>query len=148
MSDWDQKFMGLARHIAEWSKDRGRHIGAVIVGPDNEIRSTGFNGIPRGVRDDIEERHDRDSGEKYIWGAHAERNAIYNAARIGVPLQGCRMYGTHYPCVDCAIAIIQSGIAELITTPANPDDPHWGAGYPKAQIMLEEAGVTVRFVKE
>ena len=56
-SNWDIRWMALAQFIATWSKDRGRKVGAVIVGPDNEIRSTGYNGIPRGVNDDVEERH-------------------------------------------------------------------------------------------
>jgi dCMP deaminase len=148
MSDWDQKFMSLAQHIGTWSKDRGRKIGAVIVGPDNEIRATGFNGIPRGVRDDVEERHDRETKEKYIWGAHAERNSIYNAARIGVALKGCRIYSTLFPCIDCVIAIIQSGIVELITTPPALDDPQWGEGWKRGLIMLQEATITVRFVEK
>lgn len=148
MSSWDLKFMGLAEHIATWSKDRGRKIAAVIVGPDNEIRSTGFNGIPRGVRDDLEERHSHETKEKYVWGAHAERNAIYNAARVGVPLKDCRIFSTVFPCVDCVIALIQSGIVELVTYAPNLGDPQWGEGYKRAQMMLNEAGIKVRFLNE
>jgi dCMP deaminase len=140
--------MKLARHIATWSKDRGRKVGSVIVGPDNEIRSTGYNGIPRGVRDDVEERHSKETKEKYVWCAHAERNAIYNAARIGVSLKGCRVYSTLYPCSDCVIALIQSGLTELVTTEPDFNDPQWGEGYKRAKIMLEEAGVKVRFSNE
>ena len=77
--------MLLAHHLATWSIEKGRRVGTVIVGPDNEVRSTGFNGLPRGVRDDLEERHSRITGAKYIWSCHAEQNAIFNAARIGVP---------------------------------------------------------------
>ncbi|MFA4994498.1 MAG: dCMP deaminase family protein [Bdellovibrionales bacterium] len=143
---WDQKFMRLAQHIAGWSKDRGRKVGAVIVGPDNELRSTGYNGLPRGVRDDVEERHGKETGEKYLWCAHAERNAIYNAARVGIPVKGCRIYGTLYPCVDCVIALIQSGITELITAKPNFKDPQWGEGYKRADIMLKEAKIKVRYM--
>ncbi len=113
-STWDQRFMLLAHEIAHWSKESGRRVGAVIVGPDREIRSTGFNGFPRGVRDDIPERHSRETGAKYLWSSHAERNAIYNAARIGVSVKGCVMYVPWYPCVECAKAIIQSGISEVV----------------------------------
>jgi dCMP deaminase len=147
MSDWDHKFMALAEHIATWSKDRGRKVAAVIIGPDNEIRSTGYNGIPRGLRDDLEERHDKETKEKYVWAAHAERNAIYNAARIGVSVKGCRLYSTLYPCSDCVIAMIQSGIRELITFPPDFNDPQWGEGFKRSQIMLEEAGISVRFLE-
>ena len=143
---WDQKFMKLAQHIAGWSKDSSRKVGAVIIGEDNEIRSTGYNGIPRGVRDDVEGRHNKKTKEKYLWFAHAESNAIFNAARIGVPLKGCRIYSTLYPCVDCVIAIIQSGIVEVITTTPDFDDPNWGEGYKRACIMLEEAKINVRYL--
>ena len=92
-SNWDIRWMALAQFIATWSKDRGRKVGAVIVGPDNEIRSTGYNGIPRGVNDDVEERHEATNGEKYLWVSHAERNAIYNAAIVLDPAQsGCPGY--------------------------------------------------------
>src|SRR5262249_34948581 len=64
-SAWDERFMLLALQIASWSKEKGRRVGAVIVGPDKEIRSTGFNGFPRGVRDDVEARHRRETGAKY-----------------------------------------------------------------------------------
>jgi dCMP deaminase len=143
---WDQKFMELAQHIATWSKDRSRKIGAVVIGPDNEIRATGYNGIPRGVRDDVEERYSKETKEKYLWVAHAERNAVYNAARVGVSLKGCRVYSTLYPCVDCVIALIQSGIAELITLKPDFKDPQWGEGYKRAQVMLKEANINVRYM--
>jgi dCMP deaminase len=146
MSNWDQKFMKLAQHIATWSKDRSRKVGAVIIGPDNEIRSTGYNGLPRGVGDDVEERHCKETKEKYFWCAHAERNAVYNAARIGVSLKGCRVYCTLYPCVDCVIALIQSGISELVTIKPNFNDPQWGEGYKRAQIMLKETNIKVRYL--
>ena len=93
---WKSKFMRLAEEIADWSKDRSSKVGCVIVGPSNEIRSTGFNGFPRGVADDISERLTRP--EKYLWTEHAERNAIYNAARAGISLEGCTMYLPWFPC--------------------------------------------------
>src|SRR6266581_3511885 len=100
MTDWDTRFMVLARHIALWSKDPSRRVGCVIVGPNNEVRATGFNGFPRGVDDTKVERYDRPI--KYLWTEHAERNAIYNAVRSGTPLDGCRMYLPWFPCMDCA----------------------------------------------
>jgi dCMP deaminase len=146
---WDKKFIHLAEHIASWSKERGRKVGAIIVGPDREIRATGFNGWPRGVDDDIEARHSREDGEKYLWSTHAEINAICNAARIGVPLKDCTIYLSLslYPCVDCAKAIIQSGIAEVVAPPPDFKDPQWGESFKRAQIMFKEGGVKVRFLK-
>ena len=140
--------MLLAHHIASWSKERGRRVGAVIVGLDKEVRSVGFNGLPRGVRDDLEERHSRETGAKYLWSSHAERNAIYNAARIGVPLKGCVMYVPWFPCVDCAKAIIQSGISELVAYEPDYDDHKWGAEFSLVTEMLDEAKVNIRFIEK
>jgi dCMP deaminase len=145
-SAWDERFMLLAHQIAGWSKEKGRRVGAVIVGPDKEIRSTGFNGLPRGVRDDVEERHARDTGAKYLWSSHAERNAIYNAARIGVSVKGCVMYVPWFPCAECAKAIIQSGICEVVAYPPDYAEPRWGAEYKVAEVMFAEAAVTVRCI--
>ncbi len=143
MADWDARFMGLAKHIAGWSKDRSRRVGCVIVGPDNEIRAYGFNGFPRGVDDEPESRHARPA--KYKWTEHAERNAIYNAARIGTPLQGCRMYLPWFPCMDCARAVVQSGIVELICVRPDLSDPQWGSDFADVPRLLEEASVTIRW---
>ena len=141
---WDARFMELARAIAGWSKDRSRKVGCVIVGPNNEIRSTGYNGFPRRVDDRPAERHRRP--EKYLWTEHAERNAIYNAAYTGISVAGCRIYIPWYPCVDCARAIVQAGIAELMAIEPDWHDVHWGEGFRVARQMFDEAGVTVRFV--
>jgi dCMP deaminase len=133
--------MGLARHVAEWSKDRSRKVGAVIVGPANEVRAIGFNGFPRGIDDDAEYRHERP--EKYVWAEHAERNAIYNAARVGIPVAGCRMYVPWFPCMDCARAIIQTGLSVLIANRPDIADPKWGGDFQRAIELLEEAGVQI-----
>ena len=145
-SNWDTRFMLLAHHIAGWSKERGRKVGAVVVGPDKEIRSTGFNGLPRGVNDELEERHSKESGAKYIWSSHAERNAIYNAARVGIPLKGCAIYVPWFPCVECTKAIIQSGISELVAYQPDMADPRWGADFSIVIEMLTELGVIVRYM--
>jgi len=146
MANWDERFMKLALHISEWSKYNGRHIGAVIVGPDDEIRSTGYDGFPRGIRDDVPERTDRATNERFYWVCCAERNAIYNAARIGVALKGCRLYVHWHPCTECAKAIIQSGITEVIGVKPDYDDPKWGGEFKRAGTRLEEAGVKLRLI--
>lgn len=105
---WVTYFRELAKTVATKSKDPHTHIGAVIVGMDKEIVSTGYNSFPRGMNDDVQERYERP--EKYFWMEHAERNAIYNAARIGVSTKGCTLFLDHwFPCVECARAIINSG---------------------------------------
>lgn len=109
---WDQYFMSMSYFVAMKSKDPSTKIGAVIVGPDQEVRSTGYNGLPRGVNDNIPERDTRPT--KYFYYEHAERNAILNAARMGIRTEGCTMYTPGLPCADCCRAIIQSGIKKLI----------------------------------
>jgi dCMP deaminase len=138
--------MTLARQIGSWSKDRSRAVGCVIVGPNNEIRSTGFNGFPRGVDDSSDYRHHRPM--KYKWTEHAERNAIYNAARVGTPLQGCRLYIPWFPCMDCARAIVQSGITELICMEPDRTDAQWAADFEEVPKLLFEAQVKVRWWKD
>jgi dCMP deaminase len=143
-ANWDRRFMNLAIHIGGWSKDRSTKVGCVIVGPDNEVRSLGFNGFPRDVDDDVDDRHARP--QKYLWTEHAERNAIYNAARVGVPVLGCRMYLPWYPCADCARAIVQAGIEELIAVEPDWEDSQWGTHFKFSQILFTEVGIKVRIV--
>jgi dCMP deaminase len=139
---WDQRFLDLASLVASWSKDRSRKVGAVIVGPAGEIRSTGYNGFPRNVADDVETRHQRPA--KYQWTEHAERNAIYNAARHGTPLEGCVIYLPWFPCMDCARAIVQSGIKGMVSYKPDLEDPKFGADFKAATEMFNEVGMEVR----
>lgn len=141
--DWNEYFMTLARLVATKSKDESVKVGAVIVGPDHEIRSTGYNGFCRGVNEAKPERWERPA--KYKWVEHAERNAIYNAARMGTPLQGCTMYIESPPCADCGRAIIQAGIKSIVVTTNNPfsNRADWAESIAFATSMLNEAGVTI-----
>ena len=111
--NWDEYFINIAEQVKLKSKDRNTQIGVVIVGRDNEIVSTGYNSFPRGIDDNVDERQEKP--EKYFWFEHAERNAIYNAARIGVSTLGTTMYMTcGISCADCARAIINSGISKIV----------------------------------
>lgn len=142
---WDEYFIRLADLIAQKSKDRSTKVGVVVVGPDNEIRATGYNGFPRGVYDDIEERHERPA--KYLWTEHAERNAVYAAARVGVSLKGCVMYVQWRPilCADCARAVIQAGITTIIgrDVPFSGKGGLWDESLKVGREMLEEAGINL-----
>ena len=110
---WDSTFLALAKVYAARSKDPTSQIGAVIIGPNKEQRAGGYNGMPRGVDDSKPERYVRPA--KYDWFEHAERNAIFNAARIGTAIDGCTLYVSGMtPCMNCARAIIQSGIKEVV----------------------------------
>jgi dCMP deaminase len=141
-NSWDRKFMQLALHVAQWSKDRSTRVGCVIVGPDNEVRATGYNGFPRGADDSVEARHARPL--KYLWTEHAERNAIYNSVRSGTPILGCRMYLPWFPCVDCARAIVQCGIAELVAIEPDWDDAKWGEHFRVTRELFQETGIRLR----
>jgi dCMP deaminase len=110
--NWDTYFLQMAQLVSTKSKDRSTKVGCVIVGPDHEVRTTGYNGFCRGIIDDVDSRHERP--DKYLWTEHAERNAIYNAARNGIQLAGCTAYVTLFPCADCSRAMIQSGIRKIV----------------------------------
>jgi len=168
--NWVDYYIRLAELVAQKSKDPSTKVGCVIVGPDNEIRSTGFNGFPRGVQEenyqtplmvtgtgiparwrkiDVSDRWERPA--KYEWVEHAERNAVYNAARIGVALKGCTAYlnWEPRPCVECCKAFIQAGIIEVV----GPDTPFPSGGTRKdwkfdvSTIMMKEAGVNFREIE-
>lgn len=143
MRDWDNHFLLEAYHAAGASKDPSSQVGAVIVGPDREPRSRGYNGPCRGEDDSNPAIFERPL--KYELSEHAERNALYNAARIGVPCRGCTMYATLDPCTDCARGIIQSGISELVLHREAPRAPGWAASQGTALAMLERCGVKVRW---
>ena len=136
--------MGMLEPIARRSKDPNTHVGCVIAGPDHNIRSTGYNSFPRGIRDDVPERLERP--EKYMWIEHGDRNAIYAAARVGTPLEGCTMYLPGLPCMDCGRAIIQVGIVEVVYDQAwqtewEKTTPRYVPDFLRVRILLEEGGV-------
>ncbi len=141
---WDARFFAMADLVASWSEDQSRKVGCVVVGDANEVRSTGYNGLPRGVNAEHPERHSREDGEKYLWFEHAERNTLYNMLRSGVSTSNCRMYCNSFPCADCARAIIQSGISELRTYAPDLEDKKFGRHFEVAMEMFREGGVAVQ----
>ena len=112
--NWDEYFMGIAMLAAKRSKDPNTQVGACIVSQDNIIISTGYNGMPKGCSDDIFpwDREGQQDMTKYPYVVHAELNAILNAN--GRDLRGSRIYVALFPCNECAKAIIQSGVAEVL----------------------------------
>ena len=145
MSDkWDQRFIDLAFHLSGWSKDPSTKVGCVVVGEDREIRSTGFNGFPRGISDDNERLTDR--AKKYPLICHAEENAIMHAARIGVSLKGNTAFVTWPPCSRCARSLIQAGIREVVYPTPQEIPERWLEDFETSNGMLMEAGVLVRTV--
>lgn len=152
---WDQHFLRQCLECASMSKDPNTRVGAVIVGPDKEPRSDGFNGFPRGIADTVARLADREVKNSLM--VHAEQNAIYNAARVGTSLKGCTMYlactddsGQIWggpPCsTHCTPGLIQVGIVEVVTYPFKEGDSNWRENIEKARRMLLEAGIRYREV--
>ena len=139
---WDRRFIDLALHISGWSKDPSTKVGCVVVGEDREIRSTGFNGFPRGIEDSMERLEDREL--KYPLICHAEENAIMHAARIGISLKDCTAYVTWPPCTRCARSLIQAGVSEIIY-PKGIDIPdRWIQDFDLSLKMFKEAAVKTK----
>ena len=136
-SRWDQRFLRLAAHVASWSKDPSTQCGAVITDEKNRIVSIGFNGFPRGLRDD-ERLHNRE--EKYRLVLHAETNALMDARGRA---EGCTCYVYPMPpCSNCATQLIQAGIVRVVSmTPTERQLARWGDSFSVSRAALEEAGV-------
>jgi len=160
--DWHRRFLHMAGLVASWSKDPSTRVGAVIVRPGSwTVVTTGYNGFPRGV----EEMESVDEGlviatqyndrwkrpQKYQWVEHAERNAIYQAAREGQAIDGCVLYlnWNPCPCTGCARAIIQAGIVEVVgdDRPFEGKGEQWEADLAIAREMLDEAGVIMTTIE-
>lgn len=141
LSDWDKYFIDIAKSVSVKSKDPNTKIGAVIVNQHNAIISTGYNSFVRGLDDYVAERYERP--EKYFWIEHAERNAIYNAARMGHSLDGSKMYlwGKLFTCIECAKGIIQSGIKTLVAPAPDLSHPKYSEDFIRATTMYRECGV-------
>jgi dCMP deaminase len=143
--NWDEYFINIAEQVKLKSKDNNTKIGVVLVGKNNEIVSTGYNSFPRGINDDVVERQDKP--EKYFWFEHAERNCIYNAARIGVSTLGTTMYMTcGISCADCARAIISAGVEKIVLRSGKGAmSPKWQESAERSNQMFKEAGIIVEF---
>lgn len=152
---WDSHFLKLALQNAQMSKDPRTRVGCVIVGPDREIRSAGFNGLPRGVADTVERLGDRDTKLKLI--VHAEMNAVLNAARVGIPMKDCTLYlaatdDTNLvwggpPCTRCTVEIIQAGIKNIISYSQKSGFSNWLADLETSRSLIAEVGMNFREVE-
>ena len=136
---WDEYFMGVAMLAALRSKDPNTQVGACIVSPDNIIISTGYNGLPNGCSDDVYPWEREGAETKYPFVVHAELNAILNAN--GRDLRGSRLYVALFPCNECAKAIIQSVVKEVLyLSDKYADSPSTRA----SKRMMDSAGVKYR----
>jgi dCMP deaminase len=133
--------LAVALAAASRSPNRVRQVGAVLVARDG-AEVVACNTFPQGVRD-LEERHAGDG--RFVWMEHAERNAIFAAAGRGIATAGAHLTSTFFPCIDCARAIVQSGVVCLDTPPPDLADPVWGQSFVRSRVILEEGGVELRF---
>ena len=146
---WDKRFMDIAGVIAEWAScyRPDRKIGAVIV-KNKRIMTTGYNGAPAGVKtckergECLRTKLGIASGTRHeiCYATHAEQNAIIQAAKLGVSIDGATLYCTHQPCGVCAKMIINAGIIRVVYKSGYPDD--------FALEMFREAGVVLERLEE
>lgn len=141
MSKWSERFMHLAEHVATWSKDPSTQVGCVIVDKQNRVVSLGFNGFPRGIKD-LAHRYE-DKEVKYLFVAHAERNALDNAP---LSVEGCTLYSPLLPCNECAKSIIQKGIKKVVSYEPTEDRPHLRWDITKQMFL--EAGVQLYLINK
>jgi len=139
LSNWDQRFLGLAHHISNWSKDPSRKLGAVAIGQNRQILATGYNGFPRGIADEKSRYHTREVKYKYV--VHAEMNCIYNATENGVSLKGSTFYVCGLPvCSECAKGLIQVGVKRVVAF--SKDTPEtWVESNKLTTKLFEEANI-------
>lgn len=149
MNKWDKRFMDLTLHVATWSScyQPNRQVGAVIV-RNKRIITTGYNGAPSGIKSCVERgecmrrKLGIDSGTRHelCYAVHAEQNAIIQAAKLGISVEGATLYCTHQPCVICAKMIINSGIARVVFKEGYPDE--------FSMHLFSEANVLIERYKE
>jgi dCMP deaminase len=149
MDKWDKRFMEMAQLVATWSScyQENRHIGAVIV-KNKRVMTTGYNGAPSGIKNCLEREEclrrklNIQSGtqQEICYAVHAEQNAIIQAARLGISLDGATLYCTHQPCVICAKMIINAGIKRVIYKLGYPDE--------FSLKLFNEANVSVEKIEE
>lgn len=141
---WDEYFMGVAALSGMRSKDPSTQVGACIVSENNKILSMGYNGFPNGCDDDVFpwERTGEENETKYPFVTHGELNAILNYR--GGSLEGAKIYVTLFPCNECAKAIIQCGIKEVIYDSDKYADTH---SVKASRLMFGRAGVACRRYK-
>jgi len=138
MNKWDERFLRMAALVGTWSKDPSTSVGAVITDKRHRVLSVGFNGLPRGIKDDKKLLGHRENKYKTI--IHAEENALFFA---NAPVRGCTIYVWPMPpCSSCCSKLIQCEIARVVSfIPDQEKQRRWGDSFQLAVKMFEEAGI-------
>lgn len=141
---WHERFMDIAKSVSYWSKDPSTKVGSVAVNPYNRnILSTGYNGFPRGIADTAERLNTRE--EKYKYVIHAEMNLLFNSAANGINLSGSSIYVWGLPvCSNCALALVQSGVSEIIIPDYNYVPEKWLESWKLSQDIFQECGILIK----
>lgn len=142
LNRWDRRFVQLAQHVAGWSKDPSKKVGAVLVGADRRDVALGYNGFPPGIRDD-DRLEDRETKLKLVM--HAERNVLDNAKFSVI---GGTLYTTFSPCTECTKSVISRGLAKIVTPVIDPTNTRWCEDFQFARSMLKEAGIIILEYKD
>lgn len=137
---WEHRFLELAYNVAKWSKDPSTTVGAVLVDEQNNVRTLGYNGFPRGICDSRKRLSSREL--KYGLTVHAEQNVISTCSQLGIQTKNCTLVCTHLPCTACAGSIIQAGIKKVVVQEPNADFlSRWKDSVEVSKEMFAEAGV-------
>ena len=149
MDKWDKRFMEMAKLVSTWAScyQPERKIGCVIV-KNKRVVTTGYNGAPAGVKTCVErgecmrKKLGVQSGTRaeLCYAIHAEQNAIIQAAKLGISIDGATLYCTHQPCVICAKMIVNAGIVRVVSEQGYPDE--------FSRVMLAEGGVILEKYEE
>lgn len=140
LTKWEIRWIQLAEEIKNWSKDPSRKVGCVLV-KNNHIVSTGYNGFPTGILDSVVRLEDKSFKNDII--IHAEKNAIAQAAKMGISTDGCSAFITLHPCSQCASMLIEVGIKRVICPNPAYYKGSWKKNFSTSSDLLYEAGVPV-----
>ena len=141
---WDNRYLKLAKEIAQWSLDPSTKIGAVAVGAKGQVLSQGFNGFPRGIKDLETRLNDRETKYKFI--VHGEMNMIYNATYNGVSLDQSTVYVYGLPvCSECAKGIIQVGVKRVVMNKQEITE-RWIESWERTKSFFDEVGIEYEFI--
>ena len=145
LNHWDRRFIRIAEEVKTWSKDPGTKVGSVVV-TNRRILATGYNGFAQNLSDSLERYIDRDF--KLLTVLHSEVNAILNAAKNGTKVEGSTLYVTFPPCSQCASAVIQAGVAQVVCPDPVLAPERWRSNFVAANNLFYEAGVKVLYYSD